>query len=195
MLSSPPFGLFFSLLSAGTQVLKVHWSVTKFFSWLPPSGWNSKKSLLCNIEGDIQGGQRWLGAISSRTFEVWICGTLNLLLQSCIIFFYLKAIKHTLLIFQSATCSWTKMLAGNIMWEVFASKTLTLEKSHRGWHMLMSNWFLNVQASLAPTPVSPDLVDMVADMEVDKVADMVADMTTDKKNWPTWSWTWWPTWR
>ena len=34
------------------------WSVTKLFSWLPPSGWNSKKSLLCNIEGDIQGGQR-----------------------------------------------------------------------------------------------------------------------------------------
>ena len=59
--------------------------------------------------------------------------------------------------------------------------------------------FLDAQASLAPTPVSPlvrrsirllyfhsvsvDMVaDMVADMEVDMVTDMVTDMAADKKN-------------
>ena len=26
-----------------------------------------------------------------------------------------------------------------------------------------------------------------------EMADMVVDMAADKKNWPTWSWTWWPT--
>ena len=38
-------------------------------------------------------------------------------------------------------------------------------------------------------------VDMVTDMEMDKVANMVDDRAADKKNCPTWSWTWSPTWR
>ena len=36
---------------------------------------------------------------------------------------------------------------------------------------------------------------VVADMDVDKVADMVANKKRKRKKWPTWSWTWWPTWR
>ena len=46
--------------------------------------------------------------------------------------------------------------------------------------------------------------DIAANMEVhmvdkvtDKVANMVVEMADSKKinKWPTWSWTWWPTWR
>ena len=49
--------------------------------------------------------------------------------------------------------------------------------------------FLDVQASLAPTPVSL----FVADMEVDMVADMMVDMVTNMEvDNPTWSWTWCP---
>ena len=39
------------------------------------------------------------------------------------------------------------------------------------------------------------VADMVADTEVDMVADMEVDKVADKKNWLTWSWTWWPPWR
>ena len=37
---------------------------------------------------------------------------------------------------QHAACGWTKIFAGNIMWEVFAFKPLTLETHLQGWDFL-----------------------------------------------------------
>ena len=68
----------------------------------------------------------------------------------------------------------------------------------RPWYFRISIQCLRALTKRRDDIVVADMVaDMAADMEVHMMADMnmdkVADMVADKKNWPTWSWTWWPT--
>ena len=89
----------------------------------------------------LQGGQKWCGAIGSRTFKVcevlaswWYFIKFSCSPQN---WFYFNVPPVTC---HCVACSWIKIFAGNTMWGVFVSKALTSETRRQGWERFVKNY-------------------------------------------------------